>query len=274
MSSLTDNRSSSVRGYSEVAGNQPLIANNINKNSNNLDEISDLCYVDVKSDNPYDLFKEWHKEACVYSTGLPHALCLSTVSKDMKVSSRHVVLRRIEEDGFCIYTDNRSRKTKELTEVPEAAMCFLWAYINDKGQKVARQVRIEGEVVVMDKDAYADLYDKDKLFCKIRAYICHQDKEVDWNELKAKHDQLLEDVRQNKVNLPMPDHLYVSNATTTTSLYHTNESHLFFSLCSIGYKMLPKAIEFYYARDTLIGDRILFEKSEDSNQWSWKRIAA
>ncbi|KAL7306423.1 hypothetical protein TKK_0001840 [Trichogramma kaykai] len=250
MSSLTDNRSSSVRGYSEVAGNnQPLIANNINKNSNNLDEISDLCYIDVKSENPYDLFKEWHKEACVYSTGLPHALCLSTVSKDMKVSSRHVVLRRIEEDGFCIYTDNRSRKTKELTEVPEAAMCFLWAYINDKGQKVARQVRIEGEVVVMDKDAYADLYDKDKLFCKIRAYICHQDKEVDWNELKAKHDQLLEDVRQNKVNLPMPDHF-------------------------IGYKMLPKAIEFYYARDTLIGDRILFEKSEDSNQWSWKRIAA
>ena len=69
------------------------------------------------------------------------------------------------------------------------------------------KVRIEGDVVVMDKDSYTDLYEKDKLFCKIRAYICHQDTEVDWDELKAKHDHLLKEVKQNKISLPMPDHL-------------------------------------------------------------------
>ncbi|XP_003428149.1 pyridoxine/pyridoxamine 5'-phosphate oxidase isoform X1 [Nasonia vitripennis] len=213
------------------------------------EEFSDLAYIDVKSENPYDLFKEWYKEACLFSTAMPNALCLATVSKDMQVSARHLVLRRIEDDGFVIYTDNRSRKTRELEEVPTAAMCFLWAYLNDKGQRVARQVRIEGDVVVLGKDSYADLYEKDKLFCKIRAYICHQDQEVDWNDLKARHDQLLNDVRLNKKSLPMPDHY-------------------------IGYKIVPRAIEFYYARDTLIGDRILFEKDDPSCPWTYKRIAA
>ncbi|XP_031786172.1 pyridoxine/pyridoxamine 5'-phosphate oxidase isoform X3 [Nasonia vitripennis] len=107
------------------------------------EEFSDLAYIDVKSENPYDLFKEWYKEACLFSTAMPNALCLATVSKDMQVSARHLVLRRIEDDGFVIYTDNRSRKTRELEEVPTAAMCFLWAYLNDKGQRVARQHRIQ-----------------------------------------------------------------------------------------------------------------------------------
>ena len=61
-------------------------------------------------------------------------------------------------------------------------------------------------MVVLPKDSYADLYEKDRLFCKIRAYICQQDKEVDWDELKAQHDELLADVRNNKKILPMPDH--------------------------------------------------------------------
>jgi hypothetical protein len=62
-------------------------------------------------------------------------------------------------------------------------------------------------MVVLEKESYADLYEKDKLFCKIRAYICQQDQEVNWNDLKARHDQLLNEVQRNKKSLPMPDHL-------------------------------------------------------------------
>ncbi|XP_011505067.1 PREDICTED: pyridoxine-5'-phosphate oxidase [Ceratosolen solmsi marchali] len=212
-------------------------------------ESSDLAFIELKTDNPYDLFKIWYKEACTFSTGMPNAFCLATMSKDMKVSARHLILRKLEADGFVIFTDNRSRKSKELTEVPEAAMCFLWSYIDDKNQHISRQVRIEGEMVVLEKESYEDLYEKDKLFCKIRSYICQQDQEVNWNDLKARHDQLLNEVRINKKSLPMPDHF-------------------------IGYKMMPTSIEYYYARDNLIGDRILFEKSSTSSSWKHKRIAA
>lgn len=67
-------------------------------------------------------------------------------------------------------------------------------------------MRIEGDVVVVDKDIVADLYEKDKLFAKIRSYICQQDQEVDWDEQKAKHDKLLNEIQQNKTKLAMPDH--------------------------------------------------------------------
>lgn len=43
--------------------------------------LSGLVKLELKSDDPYDLFNEWHEETRKYSTGLPNALCLATVSK-------------------------------------------------------------------------------------------------------------------------------------------------------------------------------------------------
>ena len=40
-----------------------------------------LAFINVKSDNPFDLFKEWFSEAKTFSTGVPNAFCLATVSK-------------------------------------------------------------------------------------------------------------------------------------------------------------------------------------------------
>ena len=59
----------------------------------------------------------------------------------------------------------------------------------------------------IDRKIYEDLYEKDFLYSKIRAYICEQDKEVIWNELKANHDKLLNEVKTQNKNLPMPEHL-------------------------------------------------------------------
>lgn len=43
--------------------------------------LSGLVRLELKSDDPYDLFNEWYEETRKYSTGLPNALCLATVSK-------------------------------------------------------------------------------------------------------------------------------------------------------------------------------------------------
>lgn len=55
--------------------------NHIKELNNVQEEFSDLAYIDMKSENPYDIFKEWYKEASLFSTALPNALCLATVSK-------------------------------------------------------------------------------------------------------------------------------------------------------------------------------------------------
>lgn len=57
------------------------------------------------------------------------------------------------------------------------------------------------------KEETEKFYNADPLYCKIRAHLCHQDAEVDWDTLKKRHDELLEEARVNISALPMPDYL-------------------------------------------------------------------
>lgn len=56
---------------------------------------------------------------------------------------------------------------------------------------------------------FQHLYDREPLYCKIRSHLCHQGREVSWEDLKQRHDEILESVGRNENGLPMPDHLYV-----------------------------------------------------------------
>ncbi|XP_015605086.1 uncharacterized protein LOC107272434 [Cephus cinctus] len=212
-------------------------------------ELSDLAFIEVKSDDPLVLFREWYEEARQFSTGLPNALCLATVSRDQKVSARHVILRQLDEDGFDIVTDKRSRKAQDLDEVPSAAMCFLWSYLNDRNEHIARQVRLEGTIKKLSKEESQKFYDREPLFCKIRSHLCQQGHEVDWKKLKERHDQIVKEVMSGENSLPMPEHF-------------------------TAYKLKPVMIEFYFAKDHLIGDRVLFTRDTSADPWKHCKIAA
>ena len=61
-----------------------------------------------------------------------------------------VLLKKYDPEGFSFYTNYTSRKGKELSENPNAAMLFYWP-------AVSRQVRVEG-VVEKLSPADADEY--------------------------------------------------------------------------------------------------------------------
>jgi pyridoxamine 5'-phosphate oxidase len=86
-------------------------------------------------------------------------------------------------------------------------MVFLWLNKTDDNLPQTRQVRIEGTVSKLNTDNMKELYDIEPLFCKIRAQICEQGKEVVWEQLKRDHDQLFDKVIKNNVQLPKPDHV-------------------------------------------------------------------
>lgn len=233
-----------VNGKAKAA--EQFAVHNVLKSA--VSETSGLAKIELPDGNPFTLFRQWHGDALASNLVLPNALCLSTATKEGRVSSRHVILRRLEDDGFVIMTDRRSKKSAELAENPEACMTFLWCYRRADGMTVNQQVRIEGATVELTPDQYGDIYEREPLYCKVRAHVCHQGVEVDWNELKKNHDDLLQKVAEGGQTLPCPDHF-------------------------VAYKLYPKMIEFYYAHDSFIGDRIMFVKKGEG-KWENTRIAA
>lgn len=216
---------------------------------NGVKKESGLAYIATKSTNPFDLFDEWLQEAKSYKVIDAEAVCFSTCTNDGRPSSRHVLIRRIEDDGFVIMTDRRSKKARELEENPFGSMSVFWAYMKNEN-KINRQVRMDGRVIELDHEEHRSLYDREPLYCKIRAHICLQGQAIDWTELKKNHDNIYNDVSENGQLLPLPNHVAF-------------------------YKLIPEMMEFYYAFDTSIADRLMFlSNNNDATNWTCQRIAA
>src|SRR3974390_38792 len=56
-----------------------------------------------------------------------NAMTLATVDDQGQPSARVVLLKGVDERGFIFYTNYGSRKGRELTHNPRAALVFYWA---------------------------------------------------------------------------------------------------------------------------------------------------
>ena len=88
-------------------------------------------------DCPFEMFESWFNQALNSAVDEPNICVLSTANKQLKVSSRLVLLKDFDKKGFVFYTNYNSIKGKALAENPYASMVFWWAQLE-------RQVRIEG----------------------------------------------------------------------------------------------------------------------------------
>jgi pyridoxamine 5'-phosphate oxidase len=77
-------------------------------------------------------------------------VALATADASGQPSVRMVLLRSVDQRGFVFHTSYRSRKARELTENPQAALCIHWPSLEE-------QIRVEGRVEPLDgaeSDAY------------------------------------------------------------------------------------------------------------------------
>ncbi len=104
-----------------------------------------MNYEEISSADPMALFQEWMKEAEASERNDPNAVALATASRGGAPSVRMVLLKSTVESGFCFFTNDGSEKGLQLTENPQAAMCFHW-------KSLRRQVRVEGSVSDLPSD--------------------------------------------------------------------------------------------------------------------------
>src|ERR1700744_4026386 len=89
--------------------------------------------------DPMALFGTWLREAEASELNDASAGALATASRHGMPSVRMVLVKQIDERGFCFYTNAESQKGLELAENPHAEICFHW-------KSLRRQVRIAGRV--------------------------------------------------------------------------------------------------------------------------------
>ena len=92
-----------------------------------------------KTDNPFQLFDEWYRDASENEVNDANAMTVATADADGRPSARILLLKDFDEHGFVFYSNFESAKGRDLTVNPFAALCFHW-------KSLRRQVRITGPV--------------------------------------------------------------------------------------------------------------------------------
>lgn len=88
-----------------------------------------------------DTFATLLKEATDGGDPEPTAMTVATADAQGRPTARTVLLKAFDARGFVFYTNFESRKGRQLTENPHAALLFLWKTLREQVQ-----VKIEGMV--------------------------------------------------------------------------------------------------------------------------------
>jgi len=186
---------------------------------------------------PFTQFQRWFDEVLRAELPTPNAMTLATVAADGMPSARIVLLKGIDHNGFVFYTSYHSRKGRELTANPRAALVFYW-------NELEREVRIEGAVEKVSA-AESDEYFASRPLGSRHAAIASPQSEV-----VASRAML-----ETRFAAAADDH-----GDTAPRPAHWG-----------GYRLLPVAVEFWQGRPNRLHDRLLYTRTAD--RWTISRLA-
>ena len=163
------------------------------KNSLDLDN----CFMDLE--NPIELFNEWFNEAKKTEVNDHNAFSLATSDKSGIPSARIVLLKEFNKNGFVFYTNYKSKKSSDIIENPNAAMCFHW-------KSILRQIRIVGKITKVPEEN-ADLYFKSREYdSRIGAWASRQSSVLKNREELYQEIENYKKKYPDKNNVPRPSY--------------------------------------------------------------------
>ena len=196
--------------------------------------------IDFKNlvENPIHYFMNWFEDALKFNKQEANACVLSSVSSDNYPSSRVVLLKGVNDNGFTFFTNYKSSKAKDIHANPNVALNFYWP-------ELERQVRIVGiakKIMINDSDNYFKSRPRES---QMGAWLSDQSKVIglDYNFMETLNS-LESKFKDKEVERPL----------------HWG-----------GYCIEPIKVEFWQGRPSRLHDRLEY-KIEDG-KWIYKRLA-
>ncbi len=121
--------------------------------------------------DPFSQFSLWYDIIKKELRENFNAIALSTADLNGRVSSRMVLLKGYDRNGFVFFTNYSSRKGLHLSQNPYAAILFYWP---DHG----KQVRIEGRSEKVSQKESNDYFNSRIPGHKINALASYQSAEI------------------------------------------------------------------------------------------------
>jgi pyridoxamine 5'-phosphate oxidase len=162
---------------------------------------------------------------------------LATADPAGRPSARLVLLRGADARGFVFFTNYNSRKGRELTGNPHAALCFYWATLDE-------QIRIEGRVERVSSEESDAYFAGRPRGSQLGAWASDQSQVLPSREtLEEKYREIERRFAGQSVERPP-----------------------FWG----GFRLIPVRIEFWYGRPDRLHDRVAYVR--EANAWRIERL--
>jgi pyridoxamine 5'-phosphate oxidase len=189
--------------------------------------------------DPIALFEQWFDDANKSGILLPESMSVSSCDHNGQPSSRMVLLKEFDQDGFIFYTNYGSRKSHDLTENNKVALLFHWNVLQ-------RQIRIEGTVEKVSMEQSERYFHSRDRGSQIGAWASKQSQRLgNKSELKEREAYFQEKFKGKEV--PLPD---------------------FWG----GWRVKATNIEFWQGRANRLHDRICFEQVDKKAVSKWQQF--
>ncbi|MDG2950012.1 pyridoxamine 5'-phosphate oxidase [Exercitatus varius] len=187
--------------------------------------------------DPIKQFEKWLKEAILAKVNEPTAMNVATVGENGKPSSRVVLLKEVNAQGFVFFTNYLSRKGQSLAANPFAALNFFWP-------ELERQVRVEGHVVKLDETKSDEYFASRPYTSSVGAWASEQSTVISGKKILLTKAALI--AAKHPLNVPRPPHWG-------------------------GYVVVPDSIEFWQGRPSRLHDRIRYRL--ENQIWLKERLS-
>lgn len=192
--------------------------------------------------DPIQRFSLWYRAAAARSPESrfdPSAMTLATSSRNGEVTARMVLLKKFGPEGFTFFTNYASRKGKQLSDNPRAAVVFHWPYLG-------RQVRIEGTIKLVPRQESETYFHSRPRLSQVAAAVSGQSEVIPSRKFLIQEFTRLQDSLAGQA-VPLP-------ATWG------------------GYRLVPGQFEFWRHRENRLHDRFSYRKAEDG-RWICECLA-
>jgi pyridoxamine 5'-phosphate oxidase len=188
--------------------------------------------------DPHPRFELLLARATSIESRAAHAAALATADAGGRPSVRMVVLSAHDHGGFVFFTSYSSRKGRELSGNPWAALCFYWP-------EIAVQVRVEGTVERLPSGESDVEFASRPRAQQVAAWAWCQSAPL------PSRRRLLEEVRE-------VDQRFVGQEVSRPPDWG-------------GYRLRPERVEFWHGFENRLHDRILHVREGAS--WKVERLS-